>query len=303
MLTKSELDYAQFNFETVYVNLEGQVIRRDQRQATYQRLDLGEGVTLDLVLIPGGRCWMGSPDHESDRQPNEGPQHEVVVPSFWMAKYLVTQAQYEAVMGANPSTFQGYGSRPIDQVGLRFKAKNRPVEGVTWHEAVEFCDRLSQRLSEPYRLPSEAQWEYACRGGTNTAFHFGETITTDLANYHGTNWEDGGKTYPGVYGQGPKGEYRQETTDVGSFPPNAFGLYDMHGNVWEWCLDLWHDSYKDAPTDGSAWTTGNSSYRVNRGGSWGDIPGKCRSAYRNGFYFSTASINGGLRVVSLSTGA
>ena len=609
MFTKSELDYAQFDFETVYLNLQGQVVRRNQRQATYQQLDLGQGVTLDLVLIPEGRFWMGSPDQESDRQPNEAPQHEVVVPSFWIGKYLVTQAQYEAVMGANPSNFQGYGSRPIDQVGLRFKAENRPVEGVTWYEAVEFCDRLSQQLGQPYRLPSEAeweyacradtstpfyfgpsinaavanyggnfpygvepewaygkvttevgrfppnsfglydmhgnvwewcldhhhqsyedapidgsawvtdgdgslricrggswdasagscrsafrhrfspdfgspyvglrlagtahdldpspkgptpikevvelipvepsyptfsfevvtvnakgklssreqrsapyqrvdlgqgvtldlvlipggtfqmgqtdgektklirqfkeakynqwyarelhqhqvtvpsfwmgkypvtqvqwrslmgknpsefkrdsrpveniswedgmkfcdllsqklgqlytlpseaQWEYACRAGTNTPFHFGETITTDLANYHGTNWEDGGKTYPGVYGQGPKGEYRKESTDVGSFPPNAFGLYDMHGNVWEWCLDLWHDSYKDAPTDGSAWTTGNSSYRVHRGGSWSDIPGKCRSAYRNGFYFSRSSINGGLRVVSLSTGA
>ena len=116
----------------------------------------------------------------------------------------------------------------------------------------------------------------------STPFHFGETITTNLANYRGTDWENQGKAYPGFYGSGPKGISREKTTAVGSFPPNAFGLYDIHGNVWEWCLDHWHDTYQGAPTDGSAWVTGgNVDRRLLRGGSWDDVPRLCRSAYRD----------------------
>ena len=126
-----------------------------------------------------------------------------------------------------------------------------------------------------YRLPSESEWEYACRAGTTTAFHFGETITSKLVNY------DGNKTYASA----PKGKYRQcqYTTDVGSFPPNAFGLYDMHGNLWEWCQDNWHDNYNGAPENGSAWIHNDNPYRILRGGSWYDNPGSCRSAYRYNF--------------------
>ncbi|MFN7657571.1 MAG: formylglycine-generating enzyme family protein, partial [Dolichospermum sp.] len=137
----------------------------------------------------------------------------------------------------------------------------------------EFCLRLSQYTGRTYSLPSEAQWEYACRAGTTTPFHFGETITTDLANYNGKY----------SYGQGPKGVYREETTAVGSFGvANNFGLYDMHGNVWEWCQDHWHSNYEGAPTDGSAWLSNkeDSNERLLRGGSWLDLPGYCRSAYR-----------------------
>jgi formylglycine-generating enzyme required for sulfatase activity len=156
---------------------------------------------------------------------------------------------------------------------------------------MEFCDRLSKKLGQPYTLPSEAQWEYACRAGTTTPFHFGETITTDLANYDGT----------GTFASGPKGVFRQETTDVGLFPANRWGLYDMHGNVFEWCLDHFHDSYNGAPADGSAWVTGgNSSYRMLRGGSWNLAPRLCRCAYRT--YVNPDyrfNLFGGFRVVSV----
>ncbi|NCR11342.1 MAG: formylglycine-generating enzyme family protein, partial [Microcystis aeruginosa LG13-11] len=147
------------------------------------------------------------------------------------------------------------------------------VEKVSWYDAVEFCQRLSKATGRDYRLPSEAQWEYACRAGTTTPFYFGETITPDLANYDGNY----------IYAQGPKGIYRQETTPVGKFPPNAFGLYDMHGNVWEWCADTWHDNYDGAPTDGSVWIeNGDDNRSPLRGGSWYSYPNFCRSAFRIG---------------------
>jgi len=163
--------------------------------------------------------------------------------------------------------------RELEPDPSSFKGDDRPVERIFWYDAVEFCARLSQHTGRDYRLPTEAEWEYACRAGTTTPFHFGETITTDLANYRGTI----------TYGAGPKGEYREQTTDVSSFPANAFGLYDMHGNVWEWCQDHWHENYDRAPTDGAAWlSSGESKYRVLRGGSWYDLPEFCRSAIRIG---------------------
>ena len=135
---------------------------------------------------------------------------------------------------------------------------------------MEFCRRLSQRTKLYYTLPSEAQWEYACRAGSTTPFAFGDTLTPDFANFNGIV----------TYGSGPKGQYRQQTTEVGSFPANAWGLQDMHGNVWEWCVDPWHDSYRGAPADGSAWTAGGRTARLLRGGSWDYHPRHCRSAYR-----------------------
>ena len=192
----------------------------------------------------------------------------------------VTQAQYQAVMGRNPATFRG---------------ANRPVERMSWVEAVEFCQRLSQQVGQEVRLPCEAEWEYACRSlpsppsplpegeeSIYPPFHCGATITTDLANYRGTDYDYGGQLISGAYGAGSKGIYREQTTEVGSFPPNAFGLYDLHGNVWEWCLDHWHENYEDAPTDGSAWLTeAETANRLLRGGAWHSNPQNCRSASRN----------------------
>ncbi|MEQ8464777.1 formylglycine-generating enzyme family protein, partial [Coleofasciculus sp. E1-EBD-02] len=160
----------------------------------------------------------------------------------------------------------------------------------SWYDCVEFCARLSQYTGWNYRLPSEAEWEYACRAGTTTPFHFGETITTDLANYDGKY----------IYGAGAKGKYREETTPVGSFQvANAFGLYDMHGNVWEWCLDQWHDSYEGAPSDGQAWIINDNDnhYRLLRGGSWYTYPRYCRCAYRSGNTPAFRYYDNGFRVV------
>ncbi|MGJ3253252.1 MAG: SUMF1/EgtB/PvdO family nonheme iron enzyme [Elainellaceae cyanobacterium] len=249
---------------------------------------LGNGVTLEMVQIPGGTFMMGSPESE-DGYKSERPQHSVTVKPFFIGKFPITQAQYEAVMGNNPVT--QYDSD-------RFVAPDKPVVGVSWNDAIAFCERLSQQTKTEYRLPSEAEWEYACRAGNETPFHFGETITTDLANYRGTDWEYQGTTYPGNYANGPKGEYREEPTPVGSFAANAFGLFDMHGNVWEWCLDHWHENYQDAPTDGNAWIEGgDKSLRLLRGGSWPYDPWDCRSADRVRLNADFRSDDFGFRVV------
>ena len=234
---------------------------------------LGNGVTLDMLKIPAGSFLMGSFPGEAERSWAEGLRHQVSVPAFAMGKYPVTQAQWR-VVAALPKV-----ARNLDISPSYFKGESLPVEGVSWHDAVEFCKRLSVKTGKQYRLPSEAEWEYACRAGTTAHFSFGNTITSELANYNARY----------TYNQGPKGEYREKTgeyrektTKVGSFFANDFGLYDAHGNVWEWCLDYWHDDYEGAPTDGSAWvTSGNESRRVLRGGSWYDYPRVCRSAYRD----------------------
>ncbi|MCY7390830.1 MAG: SUMF1/EgtB/PvdO family nonheme iron enzyme, partial [Leptolyngbyaceae cyanobacterium CAN_BIN12] len=265
----------RLQFEVITVDHQGREQRRDRKRAEYLTEDLGNGVTLEIVKIPGGRFLMGTADSDrkkiiqeyvkggvsqSDAETyvgRETPQHEVTVQSFWMGKYAVTQAQYAAIMGTNPANFKG---------------AQRPVEQVSWDDAIAFCTQLSQKTGKLYRLPSEAEWEYACRAETTTPFHFGETITPDLANYDGNY----------TYGEAPKGTYREQTSDVGSFPANAFGLSDMHGNVWEWCADQWYGSYANKPESlkqngAIAWTTENTKVspkpdeaelRLLRGGSW-----------------------------------
>ncbi len=260
---------------------------------------LPNGISLDMVAIPAGEFWMGQTEAEKaelirlvgadkykDWYATELPRHLVKVPAFYMGKYPVTQSQYEAVMGHNPSHFQG---------------ANRPVERVSWEEAVVFCTRLSERTGKLYRLPTEAEWEYACRAGTTTPFYFGETISTDQVNYDGTS----------TYGSGVKGVYRKETTNVGSFPANAFGLYDLHGNVWEWCADQWYGSYANKPealkqNGAIAWTEATTqmasqldeaTYRVVRGGSWNLDPWYCRSAYRYRYNLDSRGISLGFRLV------
>jgi len=237
--------------------------------------DLGGGVNLEMGWIPAGSFEMGSPDSEAGRYKQEGPVHTVSLDGFWMGKYEVTQEQYEAVMGTNPSKFKG--------------AKN-PVENVSWGDAMAFCKKLSLKTGKNFTLPSEAQWEYACRAGTRTPFYFGNTISTNQANYHGNY----------TYGNGSKGVYRVKTIEVGSFAPNAFGLYDMHGNVWEWCLDWYDEKFygKAATREQNPVNNNQGDYRVLRGGSWVSIPGICRSAYRGRCYPTSRSDGGGFRVVS-----
>uniref|UniRef100_B8HMW0 Sulfatase-modifying factor enzyme-like domain-containing protein n=1 Tax=Cyanothece sp. (strain PCC 7425 / ATCC 29141) TaxID=395961 RepID=B8HMW0_CYAP4 len=258
------------------------VIHRQKRTAQYFTEDLGNGVGLDMVLIPGGSFQMGSHDTELDHQDAESPQHLVTVPTFFMGRYPVIQAQWREIARLEKV------KRQFERNPFSFRGNQRPVEQISWNEAVEFCDRLSKKTGRTYRLPTEAEWEYACRAGTTTPFHFGETITTELANYDGNV----------VYGNGLKGEYRQQTTDVGIFPANAFGLNDMHGNVWEWCLDHWHDNYKGALADGSAWVSNDkNAMRVRRGGSWDNGPRYCRSAYRNRDFPYIRNDDFGFRVV------
>jgi len=257
---------------------------------------LTAALTLDLVAIPGGEFSMGSPPEEEARDwykysyPElEGvdveAQHSVIVQPFSMSRFPITQAQWRFVAGL-PRVEQHLEPDPAS-----FKGDDRPVEVVSWNEAVEFCARLSQFTGKPYRLPSEAEWEYACRARTNTPFHFGETLSTDLANYDGNY----------TYSNGVTGEYRQKTSAVGSFGVvNAFGLSDMHGNVFEWCLDHWHPSYEGAPIDGNAWIVdGDDRYRVLRGGSWNINPGYCRSAVRFRHTPAFRYYDVGFRVVSV----
>ncbi|MBD2570478.1 SUMF1/EgtB/PvdO family nonheme iron enzyme [Anabaena lutea] len=246
--------------EVITVDKFGEIIQRQPRIARYFTEDLGNGVTLEMAAISGGTFMMGSPENEIGRRDDESPQHQVTVPSFFMGKYPVTQAQYQAITGNNPSCF---------------KDSNRPVERVSWYDAGIFCQKLSQRTGKNYRLPSEAEWEYACRAGTTTPFHFGDTITTDLANYHGNY----------TYRQEPIGVYREKTREVGSFGvANNFGLYDMHGNVWEWCQN--HPDIEE-----------NAYRRPKRGGSWDYIPGNCRSGYSQDYSSNGRSNNLGFRVV------
>ena len=251
------------------------IIKRHRRQIQYFTEDLGNGITLDMVAIPGGTFLMGSPETEEGHREEESPQHQVTVKSFFMGKYPVTQAQWQAV-AARPQV-----KTELEPDPSYFKGDDRPVERVSWDDAMEFCERLSEYTKRSYRLPSEAQWEYACRAGTTSPFHFGETITTEFANYDGTDDQQG--RWKGSYGNGPSGIYRGETTPVGNFGvANQFGLYDMHGNVWEWCADHWHDNYEGAPTDGSAWLDNNlNDNRRLRGGSWDNNPDNCRSASRH----------------------
>jgi len=269
-----------------------------------KEIELGPGVRLKMVYISEGVFVMGSPENEAGRSRDEGPQHRVsITKGFYITMYEVTQAEWEAVMGSNPSRFKGPGL---------------PVENVSWKDCHEFSKKLSQRTGSEFRLPTEAEWECACRAGTETPFCLGALIHTDRVNYNGnfiygksakstrgttrtrttrtrTTRSRGGRSrmpgaYPQNYGRrflGPtpvyrarKGEYRQRTVDAGTMPPNAFGLYEVHGNVQEWCADWYHaDYYSTSPqSDPSGPASGES--RVARGGAWLSRPGACRSANR-----------------------
>jgi formylglycine-generating enzyme required for sulfatase activity len=219
-------------------------------------IDLGKGVEMKFAWCPPGTFLMGSPAGEPERS-NDETQHRVTLTKgYWLGTHPVTQAQWQAVMGSNPSQFKG---------------DTLPVETVCWDDCQAFVKKLSEKTGKRFRLPTEAEWEYACRAGTTTPFYFGETISTDQANYDGNY----------TYGKGKKGVYREKTTPVGSFPANAWGLFDIHGNVWEWCQDRYGPYASSDIIDPQS--TDNGTARVLRGGSWYCNPGCCRSACRSSY--------------------
>lgn len=233
-------------------------ITRSSSKADCFSEDWGEGVVLEMVSIPGGTFRMGSLNGEGND--SEHPQISVIIAPFFMGKYPVTQTQWRVVTGL-PKVKIDLNPDPAI-----FKGPHRPIENVSWYDAVEFCERLQQKTGKPYRLPTEAEWEYACRAGTTTPFHFGETITPKLACYNGRE----------RYAFRPQGKSRKETTEVGFFKvANAFGLYDMHGNVGEWCADLWRENYNSMSNE-----TGANQERVIKSGSWRNVSFDCRSASR-----------------------
>jgi formylglycine-generating enzyme required for sulfatase activity len=262
----------EFGFETPIVNAQGRMIGQTNSTAQAFREPLGEDLGLEMVAIPSGEFTMGSPASEEGRWDDEGPEHVVQVPPFFMGKFTVNQAQWRFVAGLEPVN----SAIKITVNPSRFKGDLRPVERVSWEQSQEFCQRLSVFTKRTYRLPSEAEWEYACRAGAPWPFYFGKEITASLVNYSGS---------------------RNETNNVGELLGNGFGLYDMHGDVWEWCEDLWHDDYEGAPQDGSSWMISNSKYHVMRGGSWCLYPRYCRSATRDYDYIDDRDYDIGFRVV------
>lgn len=219
----------------------------------------------EMVVIPAGNFTMGSPDDEPIRGKNEGPQRQVsFAKPFAIGKFEVTFDEWDACVAAGGCN----GYEPVDRGWGRGRS---PVISITWEYAKAYLNWLSEKTGQPYRLSSEAEWEYAARAGTTTPFWTGQMITTDQANFNGTR----------TYNSSSTGAYREQTTPVGSFPPNAFGLYDVHGNVMEWVEDCSNDSYQAAPVDGTAWTSGDCGNRILRGGHWSSRPAFLRSAVRN----------------------
>ena len=227
-------------------------------------------IGMELVYIPPGEFMMGSPDGESNRHSNEGPRHRVrITQGFYLGATEVTQGQWQAIMGNNPSRFSG--------------SNNLPVESVFWHDAVNFCRRLGDREGKQYRLPTEAEWEYACRAGTNTTYSFGNN-SNDLDRYA---WYNNNSD--------------RSTHEVGQKQPNGWGLYDMHGNVWEWCADWYgEDYYSSSPTVNPSGPI-NGSERVLRGGCWDFGAIISSSALRFSSYPLTRGYYYGCRVVLVSS--
>jgi formylglycine-generating enzyme required for sulfatase activity len=225
-------------------------------------------------VVPAGSFTMGSPRTEKDRRENEGPQHQVTIAQrFAVSKYELTFEQWDACVADGGCN----GYRPPDP---GWGHGNRPVIYVSWDDAKVYVAWLAQKTGKPYRLLTEAEYEYAARAGTTTAYPWGSAVGTNNANCAGcgNQWDN------------------RQTAPVGSFAANGFGLYDMVGNVWGWTEDCWHDSYNGAPTDGSAWTSGDCSSRVLRGGSWGYLPQYLRSASRNWDTTDAQNGNVGFRV-------
>jgi len=255
-----------------------------------------------MVVIPAGEFLMGSPKSEKNREKDEGPQRKVRIKKpFAIGKYEITKVQFQYFVeqtSYNTEAETGGGcyywtGEEVEKDSKRDwrnpgfdQTDQHPVACVSWNDVKKYIAWLNKNTEGNYRLPTEAEWEYVARAKTDTPFYFGETINTDQANYDGNY----------TYGNGLKGEYRGETISVGSFPVNEFGIFDMHGNVWEWTEDCYHDNYKNAPIDGSAWVSGECSFRVLRGGSWFDTPWYLRSANRTGFYATYRIYDVGFRL-------
>jgi formylglycine-generating enzyme required for sulfatase activity len=292
-----------YEFDAITSDARGRLTEVRKEIRRYFSEDLPGGIVMEMVEIPGGMFMMGSSEldinqkqkayardlgkqlHEkvAERLGSESPQHVVKTPGFYIGKFEVTQSQWRAVASL-PKVKLELMSDPS-----QFKGGNRPVERVTWEEAVEFCERLSRATGRKYRLPSEAEWEFACKSGTNSPFYFGEAITTEWANFDGKR----------QFLSSPKGDERRQTLPVGSLGvANDFGLYDMHGNVWEWCLDNWHENYVSAPDNGRAWQSGGAAYlKVLRGGGWDSAGVECRSEFRDRLTSTLRMNNTGFRVV------
>lgn len=294
------LDFKRSSFVVATVDQNGIVKGRLHQEANAFVEDLGNGIQLEMIQIPGDTFWMGTSAQESQQvrqefnrigvsQDNinymtnsEMPQGQVKVVGFYMSKFEITQAQWKQIVAVEKI------STDLESTPSFFNGDNRPVEQVSWRETIEFCDRLAEKTKRPYRLPSEAEWEYSCRAGTTTPFHFGETITPEVVNFNGN--------FP--WGLAPAGLYRQQTTEVGSTSvANAFGLFDMHGNVFELCMDPWHATYQGSPSGARVWEEGGDTrYRVIRGGSYLSAAAFCRSAYRSWSGPDVKSTNVGFRV-------
>jgi formylglycine-generating enzyme required for sulfatase activity len=232
--------------------------------------DFTNSIGMKFVWIKPGSFMMGSPKDEKERIANETQHKVTLTKGFYMGVYTVTQEQWQEVMGKNPSHFKG--------------EKNLPVESVSWNDCQDFIKKLREKDKKAYRLLSESEWEYSCRAGTTTPFHFGTTISTDQANYYGEY----------TYGIGKKGVFRGKTTPVGTFPANTWGLHDMHGNLWQWCED-WYGEYPQRDVvDPQGPEKGK--IRVLRGGSWLRYPGHCRSAFRYGYGPGSRNYDCGVRV-------
>ena len=244
-----------FSYQSVTLDRAGAPVCTTAGQNIQVIQTLAGGVPLALAAVPRGHFQMGA--REDGSYPDELPLHSVFLGPFWLGQHPVTQAQWRAVMGRLPD--------------CRFHGADLPVDTLCWRDALAFCARLSQQTGLRYRLPSEAQWEYACRAGTHTPFSLGESITSQYANFAGIH----------TYRDAPAGVYRHGVSPVGSFLPNAWGLHEMHGTLWEFCADTWSEDYLGASPDGSAGISPHGpAYRVARGGSWHEVPQHCRSAMR-----------------------
>jgi formylglycine-generating enzyme required for sulfatase activity len=268
------------------LDAKGSIKEQFTGQTSYFTEDLGNHIRIDMVQIPGDTFSMGSPDSEAGRDPDEGPQHEVRISSLFMSAHEVSQEQWRAIADL-PKVDRELSSDPSIVKGNKL-----PVENVSWEDATEFCARLSREKKRQYRLPTEAEWEYACRARSMMPFAFGATISAEVVNYDGNL----------PYGSAPKGISRGQPIPGGSLVwANAFGLYDIQGNVWEWCEDNYHGGYVGAPNDESAWENADANGdRVIRGGSFANAASVCRCANRGHNPASLKFVYVGFRVVTSS---